>query len=294
MKSSPRSRRGLGTWMAPAAMVALCASVVLGMSTGAGAATPTRSGASGSVASISGTTMEVQSASEGQTSVTWTPSTTFSRDGYRDPERRSNWGLPHGDGYAFQEVQDDHCRPVHHDQPALIVRFVRVGLRRCRRGRGARARADSAGASGDRVRASLPRAGAFGARRSFPGAGNFAIATGKVTAVKGSTISLSGTVLSQLTRPSSSKSKSTKKPTVKTQKLKVTTSSTTTLSETQSTTATALSVGDCVSTFGTASSTGAVTATTVRITSTGGQTCSTGFGGGGFGGGGFGGGGSSA
>ena len=62
--------------------------VVLGMGADAGAATaPTGAGASGSVASIAGTTMEVQSATEGQTSVSWTPDHDVLRDGHRDPER---------------------------------------------------------------------------------------------------------------------------------------------------------------------------------------------------------------
>src|SRR3984957_290255 len=71
--------RRFARWAVPAGMAALCTSVVLGMGAAGGDATaPTGSGASGSVASISGTTMEVQSASEGQTTVSWTPTTTFS------------------------------------------------------------------------------------------------------------------------------------------------------------------------------------------------------------------------
>jgi hypothetical protein len=107
--------------------------------------------------------------------------------------------------------------------------------------------------------------------------------------VSGSTISLSGTLLSTVFNRSTSTAtgkSGTKPPKLKTQKLKITAASSTTLSETQSTSATALAVGDCVTAFGPASSTGAVTASTVRITSTGGKSCTSGFGG--FGGGGFG------
>jgi hypothetical protein len=111
-----------------------------------------------------------------------------------------------------------------------------------------------------------------------------------VTAVSGSTVSLSGILAGQFARPSSSSkpTKSTTKPTApKKQNLSVTVSSSTTLSQTQATTASSLAVGDCVSAFGQTASNGAVSATTVRITSSGGKTCTTGFGGfgGGFGGG---------
>ncbi len=79
MDNTRHTTRRFGRWGVPVTMAALCATVVLGMGADAGAATaPTGSGASGSVASISGTTMEVQSATEGQTSVSWSPTTTFS------------------------------------------------------------------------------------------------------------------------------------------------------------------------------------------------------------------------
>ena len=126
------------------------------------------------------------------------------------------------------------------------------------------------------------RAGAANGRGPFAG-GTFAFANGKVTAVTGSSVTMSGTLRSGFGQ--APKSKNTKKPsTPKTQQLTVTLSKSTTLSETQSTSFSALAVGDCVNAFGQAGSTGAVTAATVSIRSTGGQTCSTGFRPGGFGG----------
>jgi hypothetical protein len=101
-----------------------------------------------------------------------------------------------------------------------------------------------------------------------------------VTAVSGSSVSMSGTLRSGLGQAAKNKKASTPK----TQKLTVTLSKSTTLSETQSTSFSALAVGDCVNAFGQTGSTGAVTAATVSIRSTGGQTCSTGFRPGGFGG----------
>ncbi len=144
-----------------------------------------------------------------------------------------------------------------------------------------------------------------GTRPSFAGGGagggNFrkafaslSVASGKVTGVNGSTVTLSGITLSpgsfgRGSNNAKSNTKAKKPTTPKTETLKVTTSNSTTLNATQSVSASALAVGDCVSAFGPAASTGAVTATTVRITSTGGGTCSGGFGGGRFFGGGGGG-----
>ena len=103
--------------------------------------------------------------------------------------------------------------------------------------------------------------GEGGTRPSFPtgsGSNNFRrtlanldIASGKVTAVAGSTltvsgISLSGSSFGRLGR-SSSTSKTKKPTTPKTQKLTVTTAGSTTVSATQSAAATDLAVGDCVS-----------------------------------------------
>ena len=68
-------------------------------------------------------------------------------------------------------------------------------------------------------------------------------------------------------------SKNAKAAAPKTQKLTITTSGSTALSATQSAASSDLAVGDCVSAFGPAAANGSVTATTVRITSTGGSTC---------------------
>jgi hypothetical protein len=122
--------------------------------------------------------------------------------------------------------------------------------------------------------------------------GNFTIASGKVTAVNGSTLSVSGVSLSPGTfqRPGSKDSKDSKKPAPpKPENLKLTTTSNTTVSATQSATSSDLAVGDCVIAFGPTASNGSVTADNVRITSTNSNSCMGGFtkfgGGGGSGGG---------
>ncbi len=160
----------------------------------------------------------------------------------------------------------------------------------------------SAAAGGGQGFAFRGGGGEGGTRPSFPsgsGANNFRralanldIASGKVTAVTGSTLTVSGISLSggSFRRPGQPSSTSkTKKPTTpKTQSLTVTTSGSTTVSATQSAAATDLAVGDCVSAFGPSATNGSVTATTVRITSTGGSSCTSGFAGPGGGGGFFG------
>jgi hypothetical protein len=305
MTMTSQSSRGLRRAGVATGAAAICASLVLGLSPMAGAASAPGGGgigASGNVASITGSTMEVQSTSA-QTAVSWTPTTTFSETATK----------------TISAVAVGDClmvvgSPAKKSKTTIAARTITISTPSASgacvsgfgggagggfggHGRFGAGGTGGAGGSGSEsgtgttpARGSFPGGGSGrpgGGRGSFPGAANLAIATGKVTGVSGSSVSLSGTLLSQLFRSSSS-SKSAKKPTApKTQKLKVTTSTSTTLSETQSTTATAVAVGDCVTAFGPASSTGAVTATTVRITSTGGQSCSTGFGG--FGGGRFGG-----
>jgi hypothetical protein len=288
MVRTPRSRRLIGRRAGAAGTTALCAATVLGLTSLAGAA-PTRpgGGASGSVASVSGSTMEVQSTAA-QTSVSWTATTTFSETATK----------------TVSDVAVGDCvtatgTPAKKSKTTIAARSVTISKPStsgaCTQGRFA---AGGSGSGGTPPRGSFPGTGSggrsAGGRPSFAGGANFAVGTGKVTAVNGSTISVSGTLLSQLFNRAAKKptSKTAKKPgALKTQNLKITTGKSTTLSETVSATSTAIAVGDCVSAFGNPGTTGAVTATTVRITSTGGKTCSSGFGafGGGFGGGGQGG-----
>jgi hypothetical protein len=309
MGSTSWSSGGPGKRALRASAVLVSMLVVLGVSSEAGAsvaATSPTGGASGSVASISGTTMEVQSTSS-QTSVSWSTSTAFSET---DSEALS--AVTVGDclmvtGTAGKKSKTTiAARSITISKPSstgsCTAASTSGGAGGSRfAGGGGFGGFGGAGAGGTRPSGSAPSGGfargSGGSRGSFAGLANLAIANGKVTAVKGSKVTMSGTVLSSLFKPgtsksSKSKSKKTSKPAkLKTEKLKITTGKTTTLSETQAITSTSLAVGDCVTAFGTASSTGAVTASTVRITSTGGKSCSSGFGGfgGGGGGGGFGG-----
>ncbi len=165
------------------------------------------------------------------------------------------------------------------------------GLRRWRRGRCLPDRLGLGWAAGRRLRVLRGRERiGWHARPSFPGGrrpGNFAktlanldIASGKVTGVSGSTLTVSGVSFSGGNFASRNKTSKTKTPTKpKTETLKVTTSSSTPVSTTQTVSSTALAVGDCVAAFGPSATNGSITATTVRITSTGGASCTAGFGG---------------
>jgi hypothetical protein len=268
-------------------MAVLLTTVIVGLSSDAGAASSTGSGgvASGSVASISGTTMEVQSTSSGQTTVEWTSSTTFSET---VTETESEVAV--GDCLTVTGTPAKKSKTTVTARSITISRPLSTG--KCATGLGGGSGTGSLG--GRPSGTSGPPSGSAGfpgggsgppsgsgskGRGSFAGA-NVTIASGEVTAVKGTSVSVLGTLLSGVAQPTKS-AKKTSAP--KTQKLKIAMGTSTTLSETQSTAASSLAVGDCVSAFGQSGSTGGITATTVSITSTGGKTCSAGFGGG-FGG----------
>jgi hypothetical protein len=247
-------------------MAVLLTTVIVGLSSDAGAASSTGSGgvASGSVASISGTTMEVQSTSSGQTTVEWTSSTTFSET---VTETESEVAV--GDCLTVTGTPAKKSKTTVTARSITISRPLSTG--KCATGLGGGSGTGSLG--GRPSGTSGPPSGSAG----FPGGGS---GPPSGSGSKGTSVSVLGTLLSGVAQPTKS-AKKTSAP--KTQKLKIAMGTSTTLSETQSTAASSLAVGDCVSAFGQSGSTGGITATTVSITSTGGKTCSAGFGGG-FGG----------
>jgi hypothetical protein len=279
--------RGLRRWGSTGGTVMLAVATVAALSSAAGAAsTPQSPGgsASGGVASITGASMEVQSASAGQTTVNTTSSTTFSQtlavtqSAVAVGECVTVTGTP-----AKSSKTTVTARSVSISQPSTSGTCTSgAGGALGRGGFSGRGAPNGGGfpGGGSRPPGGFPGRGGANGRGSFPG-GTLAFANGKVTAVTGSSVSMSGTLRSGFGQGA----KNTKKAsTPKTQTLTVTMSKSTTLSETQSTSFSALAVGDCVNAFGPTGSTGAVTAATVSIRSTGGQTCSTGFRPGGFGG----------
>jgi hypothetical protein len=284
---------------------ALVAATAIGSAAGA-ATTPANapSGATGSVAALAASSMEVQNPSSGQTTVDWTSTTQFSKT-----VSESVSGLATGDCVTVTGTPSKSSKTTIAARNITVANPTSTGS--CAvgagAGRGPAAGGGFGGPGGFRFRTGGGTSGSSGTRPSFPsgaarrfaGLGSIAIASGKVTGVSGSTVSVSGVDVNpgSFVRPTKSSSKSSKKPaTPKTESLKITTTGSTTVSAAQSAASTDLAVGDCVSAFGPAATNGAVTATTVRITSTGGASCTGGFGGGGgfFRGGGGGGGGGGA
>jgi hypothetical protein len=290
------------------AIVGISLATTLGVAGVAGAATTTTTtppagrgafgGASGSVAALSGTSMEVQNAQSGQVTVSWTTSTAFSQTVTVPASAVTVGACITATGSSSKSTIT--ARSVTISQP--VSGKCAAGALGARGGFGGAGR--PAGSTGGRT--FTPPSGGFrgtgagGGAGRFPGAGSIAFASGKVTATSSTTLTVSGFSSASLTKAASTKkpakksgkstttTKPAKRPTIKTVTLHVKIASSTTYSETQSAASTNLAVGDCVTATGTPDSTGAVTASTVRITSTGGQSCTTGFGGGGFGGGGTG------
>lgn len=302
LTSRSTSRRRWARFLGTGA-TALVAATTIGSVAGAATTSTNAPGiATGSVAALQASSMEVQNPSTGQTTVSWTTSTQFSKT-----VSQSVSSLAAGDCVTVTGT------PSKSSKTTIAARSITVrspsSTGSCSVGTGSSATSGGAFAgpggfnfrrSGSGIPGGTRPSFPAGATRRFAGGLNsIAIASGKVTGVSGSTVSVSGVDVSPgsfRTKSSTSKSSKTAKPIApKTENLKITTSGSTTLTSTQSTAATDLAVGDCVTAFGPAATNGAVTATTVRITSTGGASCTGGFGGGGGGGffrggGGFGGG----
>ncbi len=295
--NSGRWARFLGT----GALAAAAAAALVAAAAPASAAPPTNVpvGASGSVAALSASSMEVQNPSSGQTTVTWTGTTQFSKT-----VTESVASLIVGDCVTATGTKSKSSKTTVAARSLTVTTSNSSGT--CT-GIGTRFGGTGTTPSGFPGRGG---GGGFafrggetpgGTRPSFapgPGASNFRnalasldIVSGKVTAVKGSTVTVSGFTVSPgsfgRSSRSSSSSRSKKPNPPKTETLKVTTSGSTTVSATQTAAASDLAVGDCVSAFGPSAANGSVTASTVRITSTGASTCSGRFAGPGGGAGGF-------
>ena len=229
-------------------------------------------GASGSIAAITGTSLEVQNTSTGQTTVTYTPTTTFTQT---VPGSLSDvvvggcisaFSIPAHGTSAPASTTPSATAPV----DATTVSITQPVNGSCRGGFGG-GFARPAGGSGHFPGASSGTTPGGGtrppgaARRGFGGG-----ASGSVTAVSGSTITV------QEINPST---KATVDRTV-------VVSATTTFTQVVSAQATDLAVGLCVRAIGPADSTGAVTATSIGISTPGPNGCTAGFAGRGrFGGG---------
>jgi hypothetical protein len=277
--------------------LALGGVALAGTAAGAASSTPASAplGASGSVAALAASSMEVQNPSSGQTTVDWTGTTTFAKTVSE----------------AVGSISSGTCitvtgTPSKSSKTTIAARSITVLAASSTGSCTTAARGGVSGSSSGSVPGGgFPGRGGFrfarpggapggangssGAGRRFPGAASFSFATGQVTSVSGTTLKVSGINVSPGSLPkagSAKNAKSKKVATPKTQKLTVTTSSSTTVSATQSAAASDLAVGACVTAFGPAATNGAITATTVRISPSTDGSCSGGFGRfGGFGGG---------
>ena len=269
----------------------LVAATTVASAAGAAAPADARIPASGRVAAIIGSSMEVQNPSTGQTTVSWTPMTQFSKTASEavssitvgscvsatgTPSKKSKTTIAVENINVTQASSTGSCTAGRAQFNGGPGRLPGGGSQfRTGSGEGFALRGGTGNPPMD------PRSG-FRARL-----GNFAFASGKVTAVDGSTLSVSGITLSPGSFPpsrtnGSNDSKRFTPP--KTQDLKLTTSGSTTVTTTQSATPSDVAVGDCVVAVGPAASNGSVTADSVRITSTDASSCTGGyarFGGGG-------------
>jgi Domain of unknown function (DUF5666) len=280
--------------MLPIASAVLTVTLSLGLTTAAYAASTSSGssggrsfpGASGSVAAITGTSMEVQNQLSGQVTVSWTTSTTFSQ--MVDVSASS---VAVGDCVTVTGSTSKKSKAV----SANTVTVSQPTSGTCSGGPGGFAGSGSGGtsagggfpggSSGPPSGGSFPGGGSgrppSGGR--FPGGGsgrprgvpNFGFASGKVTAVSSGSLTISGFSSASLSAPK--KNAKGTRPKIKTSTVKVTVSSSTTYKESQGAASTALAVGDCVTAAGSSDSTGAVTASSVQITSTGRSSCTSGF-----------------
>ena len=225
-------------------------------------------GASGSVAAIASSSIEVQNQT-GQVTVNWGPSTSFTR----------NVTVP------ASSVRAGDCVTATGSSSKGTITATSVTISQAVSGKcvgGAPGSGRRPGGFGRPTGGFTRPTGGSRAAPRFGNLGNIGFASGKVTSVTATELVISGFSSASITK--ATKATKAKKPAaLKDTTDKVRLAPSTTYTESQAATSTNLAVGDCVTAAGSSDSTGAVTASTVRITSTGGKSCTRGFGG--FGGG---------
>lgn len=227
------------------------------------------SGAAGSVAAITGSSMEVQNPSSGQTTVNWTAATTFAQT-----VRLAASALAAGECVTVTGSSSNGritARSVAITAPSSSGTCPTGFGPGGRGGFGARAGRGNA-PTGSAPTGSAPNGNAPGRFRAVPA--NAGFASGKVVSATAGSLVLYGSSFAGPRSPRTSVPPTTAAPADVT----VTLAPSTVYTQVRPAAATSLAVGDCVVATGPADSTGAVTARSVRITSTGGQSCSAGFG----------------
>ena len=187
---------------------ALLAATAVASAAGA-ATTPANApiGATGSVASLSGSSMEVQNASTGQTTVNWSTTTTFSKTVTEAVNALASGDCVTVSGTPSNKSKTTIAGAHHHREHGQFLGIVHVGRsHRWRRGQAAGSPAVVASAPavrparrrrrqrrGRRTRPSFGGSGSSNFRKALA---NLAIASGKVTGVSGSTVTVSGISIS--------------------------------------------------------------------------------------------------
>jgi hypothetical protein len=237
-------------------------------------------GASGSVAAISGSSMEVQNPESGQVTVSWTGSTTFGRTATVTASSVAAGDCVTVSGTSSKGVVAAKTVVISQPIDGTCARAAFGG-----RAGGVAARPGGPGGSAGPPPGGSSRSGSRTGRfHRFGGASGFSFASGKVTSLSSTGLVLSGFSSARISKKPATGT--TTKPTFTTATVHVTLASSTVYTEQVKATPSDLAVGDCVTATGKTSSTGAVTASRIQIDSTGDKTCTTGFGG--FGGGGAG------
>jgi len=243
------------------------------------------------VATITGTSMEVQNPTSGQVTVSWTPTTTFiqtltvAASSVTPGECVTATGpLGTGGSSTTGPVSATIVSLTQPDSSGNCTALGGTG------GAGFGGGAGGAGAGRRFTGGTLPNGGTFPNGGTVPrngsvppGAGqfaNFSFASGKVTQLSSGGFTLDGVLRSAggLRPRTSSSAKTTTTTTPPARAVTITTSSTTAYSQTATATASALAAGKCVTARGPADQTGAITATSISIRSPGPNGCST-FGG---------------
>ncbi|HEX3981529.1 MAG TPA: DUF5666 domain-containing protein [Acidimicrobiales bacterium] len=279
---SPRRTLALSALGLAAVVLAACGSSSASTTTstaassaaaGRGGASGTRQfpGTSGSIAAINGTSLEVQNATTGQTTVSYTSTTTFDQTvaatgaDVTVGSCISAFGKPTSSSSKQAFGEPVTATTVSITQPtsgSCTGGFGGAG------GAGGFGRGGAGGAAGGRPAGGEFPGGGSGRRpaggRSFRGgAAGFGAASGSVTAVNGSTVTVS----------------EANPQTKKTSSVVVTLTPSTTYTQHTTAAASDLAVGKCATAVGTADTTGAVTARSITISTPGANGCSTGFGG---------------
>jgi len=219
-------------------------------------------GASGTIATVNGTSMEVQNPSSGQTTVNYTPSTTFRQIVSSNASAVtvgsciSAFGKPTSGSSSSTGAFGE---PI----TATTVSVTQPTSGSCNLGGGgfgggrfpAGGRRPTGGSSTNSTGTRPPGAGRFGN-------GQFGAASGSVTVVNGSAVTVN----------------ETNPRTKKTSSVVVTLTSTTTFTTTQNSSASALVVGQCARAMGSANMTGAIAAQAITVSAPGPNGCTTGFG----------------